>query len=266
MSADVTVVILTLNEEKTLPRCLNAIPASYKRLVVDSGSTDNTIAVARDLGCEVVRNDWGGYVEQRNFALNGCGVTSKWALFVDADEVFLPEFFEWLESDSLTSAKFDVGYVSSLIVFDGVVLKHAPGYPIYHHRLFRVGAAEFIHNHAGYGETVDASAKVEKIDIPYLHYWYEGNAMELINNHVRYASMEKSITRPKAEKLSIRSCLSVIVGNSPLRAFLRFIYHYVVRCGFLDGRAGLRYSIFYSWYEFTKLTMNLLISTRAAAA
>ncbi len=130
-----TVVILTKNEEANLPRCLAAIPAHYPIVIVDSGSTDNTVAIASSRGCRIYSNPWPGFAEQRNFAIQQCEINTPWLLFVDADEIYPQAFYDRFESEFAHTDSFDVLMVPSILYLRGKRLNHAPGYPIYHPRL-----------------------------------------------------------------------------------------------------------------------------------
>lgn len=250
--ATLTVVVLTLNEGERLPRCLAAIPARYPVVVVDSISTDDTVAIARANGCTVVQNLWPGFAAQRNFALQLDDIKSEWVLFIDADEVYQTDFFDWFEQDVSDRLDFDIGLVASWLVYSGGVLKHAPGYPIYHPRLVRRGHVTFIPNHTGHGETVSAEARQLTINIPYCHYWYDGDLISWMTKHVKLAAQEAFFTRPTNAKLTKRARMSMLLRISGFRMPARFLYHYVIRSGWRDGRHGLEYSLLYTWFEITK--------------
>jgi len=126
-----TIVILTKNEQANLPGCLTAIPERYPIVIVDSGSTDNTLAIANSRACRVYINPWPDFAEQRNFAINQCAVGTPWLLFVDADEIYPQAFYDWFESGMADTGSIDVLMVPSILYLRGKRLNHAPGYPIY---------------------------------------------------------------------------------------------------------------------------------------
>ncbi len=246
------VAILTYNEARRLPSCLAAIPECYPVVVIDSGSTDNTRELARNSGCRVVENVWPGFAAQRNFVLQKCGINSKWVLFVDADEIYLQQFYDWFEGHGRDAMDFDVGQIASLLVFQKKTLHYAPGYPLYHPRLVRCGHVTFIPNHTGHGETVDASARVRYIDIPYLHYWFDGDIVTWMIKHVKLAAQEATTMVPVAGHSTARARLSLLLRWPALRTITRFFYHYVWCTGFRDGWHGLAFSVMYGWFETTK--------------
>ena len=126
---ELTIVILTLNEESKLPRCLDSISEQYPVMVVDSGSSDNTVSIAKERGCKVVSHKWCGFADQRNFALRNCAIDTSWVLFIDADEIFSSQFYDWAHK-AITMDDFDVAMIPSQLVFNGKPLRYAPGYQV----------------------------------------------------------------------------------------------------------------------------------------
>jgi len=246
-----TVVILTQNEAVNLPRCLAAIPARYPIVILDSGSSDDTLSIAKNRACRIYSNPWPGFAEQRNFALGQCDIDTPWLLFVDADEIYPAAFYDKFDAGQLAIDEIDVLMVPSILYLRDKRLNHAPGYPIYHPRLVRRETTRFVRNHTGHGEAVIDSCRVAYSDIAYEHYFYHGEIIEWMHKHVDHANREIRINK-EGIILNRRKWLSLKLGNSILRAPLRFIYHYVICRGFLDGRAGLEYSFMFAWYEATK--------------
>lgn len=246
-----TAVILTKNEQANLPSCLAAIPERYPIVVVDSGSTDNTIAIAEQRGCNIFKNPWPGFAEQRNFAINQCGITTPWILFVDADEIYPQQFYDWFESGMAGNEADDVLMFPSILYLCGKRLNHAPGYPIYHPRLVRRTTTRFVQNHTGHGEAVVNTCKVGYSDIPYEHFFYNGEIIEWMHKHVGKAAQEVQLQPTTNAVMTTRGRISVLLGRSWIRIFARFFYHYVFRGGFLDGAAGLEFALMFTWYEAT---------------
>lgn len=246
-----TVVILTKNEENNLPSCLDAIPGVYPVVVVDSGSTDNTLTIAERRGCRIYSNPWPGFAEQRNFAIRQCGIATPWILFIDADEQYPPEFYRWVESDFAGLDTIDVLMAPSILYLRGKRLNHAPGYPVYHPRLVRRETVNFVCNHTGHGEAVTDTCRIGYTDIPYRHYFYHGEIIEWMHKHVGKAAQEVRLQPTPGAAMTARGRLSVFLGRSPLRILARFFYHYLLRLGFLDGMAGLEFALMFTWYEAT---------------
>ncbi|MEK7322530.1 MAG: glycosyltransferase family 2 protein [Pseudomonadota bacterium] len=247
----VTIVILACNEARHLPRCLAQLPRGYRVVVVDSGSTDATPEIAEAHGCDVYTRAWQGFAEQRNFALRECGVRTPWVLFVDADEIYPADFFDWFESEVAERPAIDAVWVPSYLHLRGKRLAHAPGYPIYHPRAIRVGKVHFVTNHTGHGESIPATTATITAAIPYDHYFYDGDIVGWMHKHIGKALLEVGLKRTAGAQLSRRGKLSLLLGRSALRIPARFLYHYVLRGGFLDGRAGFEFALMFTWYEAT---------------
>ncbi|MDD2801201.1 MAG: glycosyltransferase family 2 protein [Methylobacter sp.] len=246
-----TVVILTQNEESNLPRCLAAIPERYPIVIVDSGSTDKTIALAETRASRIYVNPWPGFAEQRNFAINQCAINTPWLLFIDADEIYPQAFYDRFDAELATSDSFDVLMVPSILYLRGKRLSHAPGYPIYHPRLVRRESTRFVRNHTGHGEAVVNTCRIGYSDIPYEHYFYHGEIIEWMHKHVDKAAQEVQLKPTTNAVMTTRGRLSVLLGRSWLRVLARFLYHFVFRGGFLDGAAGLEFALMFTWYEAT---------------
>jgi len=232
-----------------LPRCLAAIPERYTVVIVDSGSSDRTLDIAQNRGCRIYDNPWPGFAEQRNFALTACNIDTPWVLFVDADEIYPQSFYDRFDSGSLQTEVIDVLMVPSILFLRGKRLNYAPGYPIYHPRLVRRDTARFVRNHTGHGEAVIDSCRIGYCDIPYEHYFYHGEIIEWMHKHVDKAAQEVQLKPTQGAVMTTRGRLSVLLGRSWFRIVARFCYHYLFRGGFLDGSAGLEFSLMFTWYE-----------------
>lgn len=252
--ATLTIVVLTFNEAARLPRCLTAIPAQYPVLILDSGSNDGTPDIAAAQGCVIRQNPWPGFAAQRNFSLRECGIRSPWVLFIDADELYDQKFFDWFEREGRHRSDMDVGQVTSILVFKGKPLHHAPGYPILHPRLVRRDRVWFVSAATGHGETIGTDLRQQVIDIPYAHYFFDGDLTGWLRKHVGLAAMEAAAQNAQSGvpgQVTARRRLATMVPG-PARAVARFLYHYLIRAGFRDGRAGLEYALMYGWYEMTR--------------
>ena len=246
-----TVVILTQNEERNLPRCLTAIPGRYPIVIVDSGSTDNTLAIAQNHGCRIYSNPWPGFAEQRNFAIDHCEIDTPWLLFVDADEIYPPTFYDGFDAGGFQLETVDVLMVPSILYLREQRLNHAPGYPIYHPRLVRRETTRFVRNHTGHGEAVIDTCRIAYGDMPYQHYFYHGEIIKWMHKHVDKAAQEVELKPTSGAVMTTRGRLSVLLGRSWLRVIARFLYHFVFRGGFMDGMAGLEFALMFTWYEAT---------------
>lgn len=219
-----SVIIITKNEAANIRDCLASVAFADEIVLVDSGSTDATIAIARELGAHVFEfKDWPGFGAQKNRALHFA--SHDWVFSIDADERVTPE----LQAELLAAmqGEFDGYFVPRLSQFCGKFIHHCGWYPDYVLRLFKKSHARFsddvVHEHV---ELQGRSAKLRK-DL--LHYTYLSKA-DVARKTLQYAKAgaEKSFARGKRA-----SAL-----DAPVRGGWAFIRTYVLRAGFLDGTAG----------------------------
>lgn len=252
----VAAVILTMNEEMNVLRCAESLIKSFPVIVVDSGSRDATVSIAKSVGCEVIETHWRGFAAQRNFVLEELNGRYDFVLFVDADEIFGEDIQSWVIGNIESNKIADVVYFSQRIVLGDAVLRYAPAYPIYHPRLVRTDFKGFVDNHSSHGETVPKDVNHAFVDIPYMHYILSNGLPFWLTKHVRLGMAELGSRVSDNGVATARSKLNAKVPIGFLRVLARFFYHYILCRGFLDGRAGLNYSLMYSWYELTKLLLG----------
>ncbi|MEC8320846.1 MAG: glycosyltransferase family 2 protein, partial [Planctomycetota bacterium] len=149
------VLIITRNEESNLPHCLAALQGWTRRIyVVDSGSTDRTREIAREMGAEFVHHDWPGYAAQKNWALENLDFSAPWTLIVDADEVITPALRTEIEAvcgrdpETVEESGF---YLNRRLIFMDRPIRHCGYFPSWNLRLFKRGAAVYesreVHEH-----------------------------------------------------------------------------------------------------------------------
>ena len=263
-TSPVTVVVLTFNEGRNLDACLASVAGWVARIVVvDSGSTDDTIEIARRSGAEVLTNAFESHARQWRWALDNIQVTTPWVLALDADQRVSDEL-----RDSLARAVAETGetpngfFVNRRQIFRGRWIRYGGYYPKYLLKLFRSGRA-----------TVDERDLVDhhfRVDGPVDR--LEGDLIEdnqneariadWIAKHNRYARLQaqEELARLGSDahgRLFGHSDERVLWFKSiwrrlPLyvRPFLYFTYRYVVRLGFLDGKEGLIFHFMQAlWYR-----------------
>jgi glycosyltransferase involved in cell wall biosynthesis len=264
-SVPVSVVVLTLNEEPNIRRCLASVAWADQVVVFDSGSTDGTVPIARSLGADVVEQAWLGFSGQREFALRLPELRHDWVYFVDADE-----------------------WVSPQLAVEITAQLAAPGCAAFAHRLRLVFQDTWIRHCGWYG----GSWVVRLVDRRYTNYdgrlvgeraCVDGSIRRLANDivdddhkglatwlhkHVRYAALEarhrgqpvppldrlrRVVSRDPADTRPLTRTIAkdVIFPCLPAKPMALFIYMYVIRLGMLDGRAGLRFCFFHAWYQTT---------------
>ncbi len=265
-----SVVILTLNEERNLPACLQSLEGlDAEVFVVDSGSDDDTVRIAKEAGGHVCHHEFENYAAQRNWAFENLPINTPWTLCLDADERLTPELrWEIIERISVPDGGPDGYMMKRRTYFLGKWIRYGGQYPAYHLRLFKTGKGrceDRLYDQHFLVEGKVSSLKNDYIDI------ITADLSSWIDRHNRWATLEASeILAQKAGGESARSNVvapklfgtpiqrkrflrAIIYQRFPLflRPFLFWIYGYVLRLGFLDGMPGL---IFHTlqrfWFRF----------------
>ena len=227
----ISACLITLNEERNLPRCLASVaPLVDEIVVVDSGSTDATRDVALKFGAHVYHQDWLGYVRQKNFAL--AQATHPWALSIDADEEISPELAEAItrvkNSPSSDLPEAPVGYeFSRLVFYRNKWIRHGDWYPDRLVRLFRREKARFT------GGRVHEKLELDGdfLTLPgHLHHFTYENAADRAKRCALYAELWARTAREQNKHAHAFS--------APVHAFARLFKGYVLKGGFLDGAVG----------------------------
>jgi glycosyltransferase involved in cell wall biosynthesis len=257
----VSALILTFNEERNIATCLGSLTGIDDIVVVDSGSTDRTCSLAEDHGARILTRPFDNFANQRNFGLDEGGLRNEWVLHLDADEVTTPEFLAALES--LSPEPGIEGYrVPSKTILNGRWLRYSGMYPTYQVRIGHRDRMRF--RQVGHGQREDlAPEQIGTLLEPYLHYNFSHGITQWLRKHVGYADAEaEQLLHECRQGLRLgdlfavnrterRRALKRLVNRLPvvLRPPLRFLHAYVLRRGFLEGRAGLQYAVMLSCYE-----------------
>ena len=271
----VSALILTFNEERNIAACLGSLVGIDDIVVIDSGSTDRTCALAEERGARVLTRPFDNFANQRNFGLNEGSLRHEWVLHLDADEVATSEFLTALES--LAPEPGMEGYrVPSKTILNGRWLQYSGMYPTYQVRLGHRDRMRF--KQVGHGQREDlAPEQVGIFPEPYLHYNFSHGMPQWLRKHVGYAEAEaEQFLRDRevalrsrgffsGDKTERRRALKRLVNRLPvvLRPPLRFLHTYVLRRGFLEGKAGLQYALMLSCYE--AMIATLILDKRSAS-
>jgi glycosyltransferase involved in cell wall biosynthesis len=258
----ISVVILSFNEAVNIQRCLDSVKWSDDILLMDSGSIDDTVEIARRNGARVLTRKFDTFANQRNHAMQAGEFKHQWVLHLDADEVVTDALRdEMLAIARNVSGEFPVYRIPSRIIFMGSWLKHAGMYPSYQVRFGRNEELRFADHGHGQRE-VQSADKVGTLSSPMDHYNFSKGINEWFARHLRYARAEAELAfsgeevstefRHLASSNSTlrRRALKKIAYQMPLRPALRFFYVYFVRAGFLDGRAGFHYAVMMAIYQY----------------
>lgn len=234
-----SVAMITMNEAANLPRTLGSLrlleepgkATKVEIVVVDSGSTDATVEIARGLGAKVYSEPWKGYAGQKNSAIEH--TTGEWVLSLDADEELSPELAREIAALLATEPAFGAYRIPRLNHFLGRPLRHGGYWPDKKLRLFRRGAARF--EERPVHETMKADGAVGELKGPLIHRCY-ATLGEYIEHMNRYSSEGAALL---ASRGRTSAGLGAWVVNAVLNPAATFVYNYVFRLGFLDGREGL---------------------------
>ena len=278
----IDVMIITFNEAANLPDCLRALQGwVHKIMVIDSGSTDGTPHIAESFGATVIHHDWEGYAKQKNWGLRNLPFESPWVLLVDADEVITPKVRQELQriasrpADEVAENGF---FINRLTYFLGRPIRHCGFYPSWNLRFFKRGKG--IYEEREVHEHVIIDHPVGYINEPMLHIDRRG-LEHYIAKHNRYSTLEARVlfreimgavaptdghgiqpNLTRANQLN-RWLKRSLLPWMPMPGLWRFLYMYVVRLGFLDGRAGLTFCRFICTYDYM-LSLKLREALRQA--
>ena len=240
MPKTLSVVLITLNEAANLPRTLASVRWAAEIVVVDSGSTDATLEIARNFGARVFAEPWKGFAGQKNSAISHA--TSDWILSLDADEEVSPELAREIQSLLAGEPEFSAYRIPRLNHFLGRPLRHGGYWPDPKLRLFRRGAARFedrpVH------ETMQCDGPDGWLRGHLIHHCYP-----TLDDYVEHMNRYSTIVTQALVASGRAGCSwPWLVWNALLNPAATFLYNYIFRLGFLDGRAGLLQHVNHSFY------------------
>jgi glycosyltransferase involved in cell wall biosynthesis len=255
-------LILTMNERANLARCLDSLAGCDDIVVLDSGSDDGTQQLALERGARVFSRRFDNFAGQRNWALDHVTFKHPWVLHLDADESITPELQAELEDVSRRDA-LSAYLLANKLIFMGHWIKRSSMYPYFQARLLRLGEARF--EQSGHGQHLAyATRGVGRLRQPYIHHNFSKGISDWVERHNRYSSDEaRRLLRERgAHRVHI---LDLVLGKTaesrqqakkrladsiPCRPLVRFLYSYLWKGGFLDGRAGFHYCALMAIYDY----------------
>ena len=255
----VSIIVLTKNEAADIEKCLRSLSWSNDIHVLDSGSTDSTVAISKSFNAKVSVHPFVSFGEQRNFALDNLDLRNEWILFLDADEVATDAFRVAVNDAIACSTPSTAGYYCCWkMILENRWLKRCDSFPKWQFRLLRRGRARFVDFGHGQKEgQVDGT--IEYLREPYLHYGFSKGWAHWIDRHNRYSTLEaeaRTLNRPPLKHLlsshgsvrnpAIKSWLTMV----PSWPLMRFFFSYVIKLGFLEGIPGFIYCVNIAYYEF----------------
>jgi glycosyltransferase involved in cell wall biosynthesis len=238
--ATLTVITLTLNEERNIGACLESARWADELIVVDSGSTDRTIDIVRSFPVRVYTIAWQGYGKARNDAIQQA--TGDWILWLDADERVTPELAEEIRSIVVADLPEVDGYaIARRAYFLGRWIRHSGWYPGRVVRLFRRGKARFSETRVHEQLQIDGTVIPGKHDL--LHFT-DPDLHHYLAKSNKYTSLAAEDMYAVGRRFAMRDLL--------VRPPFQFVKMYLLRGGFLDGVEGFILAVLSAAYVFSK--------------
>jgi len=253
-----SVVLITQNEEANLPRTLESVLPLVRNgqgeiIVLDSGSTDRTIEIARSHGAQIFTEPWKGFAAQKNSAIDKA--SCNWVLQLDADEALEPELVQEIQSTLKDDAASKGFWIPRKNFFLGRWIKHGGFYPDPKLRLIRRGAGHF--EEYGAHPTIKVNGPTGRFQSAMIHNAYP-TLRGYIDHMNSYSSMGATVATEKG-----RSSFSL--ADIVFRPLLTFVYNYFLRLGFLDGREGLLLHLYHAVYVSWKYSKAWELARNSAA-
>ena len=265
----ISIIILTFNEEANLAICLDSLQALDAEIfIVDSGSSDRTLEIAKEYKCQTFYNTWQNYAEQLNWALQNLPIKTPWTMRLDADERLMPELVDELKRVLTITPENITGYqVKRRVFFMGKWIRHGGYYPTWLLRVWRTGLGfceqRWMDEHMVISQGKIANLKYDIIDENHkgLTFWtnkHNSYANREIKDllHLYSSSQEKNslLDRDNFTQANQRRWIkNNLYSRSPLflRALIYYFLRYVIGLGFLDGIEGMIFHFLQGfWYRF----------------
>jgi glycosyltransferase involved in cell wall biosynthesis len=269
----VSVLIPAKNEEANLPACLESVARADEVFVVDSKSSDRSVEIAESLGANVVQFDFNGrWPKKKNWSLENLPFRNEWVLIVDCDERIPPELWDEI-AVAIQDPQHNGYYLNRRVFFLGKWIRFGGKYPDWNLRLFKHQKGRYenlnteevpntgdneVHEHVILkGEVGYLKNDMLHIDFRDIYHWLE--------RHNRYSNWEArvyfNLLNSKDDSGTIganffgdavqrKRFLKTVWVRLPFKPMLRFILFYIIRLGFLDGKAGYIYGRLLSQYEY----------------
>lgn len=239
-----SVIVITKNEAHSIGQCLESVSWADEIIVVDSGSTDDTVKISESFGAKVHAADWPGFGMQKNRALDLA--TGNWVLSLDADEMVTPELKQdILEAISKgSSAAYSFPRSSS---YCGRFMRHSGWWPDRVTRLFRRGSARFSEDLVH--EKLIVEGGVAELSSPLIHVAFS-DLEEVLQKVDRYSTAGARMLAKKGRKASLSTAIA--------HGCWSFFRTYFLKAGFLDGKEGFMLAVSNAegtYYRYLKLML-----------
>jgi glycosyltransferase involved in cell wall biosynthesis len=227
----ISAVIITKNNESIIKDCLQSLLWTDEIVVVDSGSTDNTLAICKSFDCKIISSPWLGFGKTKQLAVNS--TSNNWVFSLDSDEICSAALSEKIQQ-ILSSKSPKVGYkIKRCTFFMGKAIKYSGWQKDYPLRLFQKQAGNF--NDFDLHEFVEIKGETDRIKELIWHHSFP-SISSYLNKIESYTTLGAKIAFKKGKKGS--PLLALIKG------LFKFFKMYILKRGFLDGMAGLMLAAF----------------------
>lgn len=238
----ISATVIAKNEEARISDCLNSLKAVADEIIlVDSGSKDNTIAIAKSLGAKVIHHEFEGHVQQKNYAMEQAQY--EWILSLDADEMLSAEAITALKKVKQESSTQDGFSLNRLNNYCGKWLRHGGWYPDRKIRLWKKAKGQWGGMNPHDEVIMAEGSKVDKLNVDILHFTYD-----VVEDHRRQMVLFAQIIAQSYFDQGKRTHPIEIIVN-PVFSFIR---DYILKGGFLDGRAGWTANVISGKYQYWK--------------
>lgn len=271
MKTLVSVIVPTKNEERNIENCLRHLLWADEIIVFDSFSSDRTVRLAESLGAKVVQREFDNFAAHKNWAFDNIKTRHEWILLIDADEQVTPALAKEIsQCIATTSPEYCGYYIARKNHFAGKWMRHGGWYPNWNMRLILRGKGRYeqrlVHEHI----LLDGPTGFLKHAL--IHDDYKG-IERYFDRHNHYSTLEAveayremiggtgnnklrgALTKSGPHRR--RMLKNFAYRYLPGRALLKFIWMYLVRLGFLDGRIGFRYCLLHAFYEY-QISLKLI--------
>ena len=241
-----SVIVITKNGEATIGRCLESVAWADEVVVVDSGSTDRTVEICRELGAQVHEiTDWRGHGPQKNRALDRA--VGDWVFSLDHDEWATPDLGEEIRRALAAPGDRAAFAMPRRSSFCGRFMLHSGWWPDYVTRLFRRGAARFSEDHMH--DRVIVEGPIGRLRHPVMHEAIT-DLDQMLAKMNSYSTASAGVLRRQGRRASLATAI--------LHGWWAFMRTYFLRLGFLDGREGFMLAVANaegSYYRYLKLML-----------
>ncbi|WP_341495716.1 glycosyltransferase family 2 protein [Photobacterium damselae subsp. damselae] len=267
--SELTIIILTFNEEKHIKRCLESLlPITKEILVIDSYSTDKTVEIAESLGAKVYQNYWpGNHAIQFQWGLDNCPIETEWVMKMDADEYVTDELsIEIIQNLKKIESNVSGIYIKRRVFFMGRWIKHGGYYPTWLLRIWRYKDGHMEqrwmdeHIKLNCGSTIQFDNDLVDDNKNDLTWWTQKHnnyatreAVDILNTIYGFKSYDEVTPNLFGTQEQRKRKLKHLYAHMPLflRPFIYFVWRYFIKLGFLDAKEGLIWHFLQGfWYRF----------------